>query len=497
MRTFRWSLALTLLAAACSGDDDAPPAGDDDDTPGDDDDDDDVVSFEVRSAVSEHVPSVLHLTATVPMAVDGAASVRATLTPTAGGEPRQVQVDASPGSDVLLPAPGLVQSASYEALVEILDAAGAPLASDTLALTAPPVPAALAGIAGVMTNEPIDAPYIAMALAGADDSGYLVVLDQKAEVVWWLQAAPLHTILTPVLSRDGEALLFGEYHTDRLQDTGVWVRVRLDGTETTTRPIELSHHAAVELPDQSVAWLALDFRDVEVSGGSTRSLTTDRIYVGPEAYEPDPVEVFNTFDDRPGVPELSCEHSMARIDRFDARGVSEWTHGNSLVYSEAEDAYYLFAKYTDWLMKIDASSGELLWQLGGQGSDFTYPDGLPVWTSAYAPTLVSHGHMSQVWEGGMVVFDNGDHRTPAVSSAAELAWNETERTVQRVWEFYHPQGQATVPLGDVKKLDNGDYLVSWGRIGDLMVIAPDKTVRWYATVPSLFTIGRVVPLDHL
>ena len=144
-----------------------------------------------------------------------------------------------------------------------------------------------------------------------------------------------------------------------------------------------------------------------------------------------------------------------------------------------------------------SGTGELLWQLGGLGGDFTYPSGEPVWTSAFEPTLFSHAHMSQVWAGGMVTFDNGDHRAPQVSSIAELAWDEQARTVERVWEFYHPGGGHTYPLGDVKKLEDGSYLVAWGALSEFMVVDASAAVRWHATVPRLFTLGRILPLKGM
>jgi hypothetical protein len=510
---FRLGLGLTLaLAVACSGDDDGTDptkdgpgteshTGDSGPTVGDDDDDDDdgqPLTLAATAQVSVHVPSVVHLTGTTPEGAPDGARLTATATPTDASLPTvTTEATATAGSPFLLPLSTLVHSQSYDVVVTLSDAGGDELATQALPVTAPVPPGALTYIAGQNTAQPIEPGYIAMALIGGDDSSYLAVVDDQARLVWWKPAEEGQIIITPMLGRDGETFVWGEYDVTKLNDTGTWHRIRFDGTEATSRRLQLSHHAAVELPDGDLVWLAFDFRDVLNSDGVTRRMATDRLFTGPETYAAEPTELFNNFDDFPDLPTLTCEHMTSDFDRFDERDIVEWTHGNSLAYVDSEDALYINAKQTDWVLKIDGQTGELLWQLGGIGSDFTYPDGSPTWTSAFEPTLFSHAHMSHVWEGGMVTFDNGDHRTPKVSSAAELAWDEQARTVERVWEFYHPGGGHTFPLGDVKKLDDGTYLVGWGALSELMVVDPDHTVRWRATVPSMFTIGRVLPLESL
>ncbi len=484
------SALLWMAVVACTGDDA-------DRTRGDDDDDDTPSVLAVTSAASPHVPSVVDLSGTVDAALD-ATTVRATATPSVGGQVLHSEVPAGPGAAFVVPVPGMVQGSDYDVVVEVLDPAGSVLASGEVVVTAPTAPPILGAIAGVRTADPIEPNYVVAALIGGPSTpSFVAIVDDQARVVWWKEAKPRQIIITPTLSRDGRSLLWGEYDVTKLEDTGTLYRVRLDGSAITSRRMELSHHAAVELPDEQIAWLGLDFRDVETSDGQVRRMATDTVYVGPEAYEPNPTELFNTFDDHPDPPSLTCEHMTGDFDRFDERDINEWTHGNSLAYVESEDALYLNAKQTDWVFKIDRSTGELLWQLGGIGGDFTYPDGSPVWTSAYDPTLFSHAHMSHVWEGGMVTFDNGDHRAPKVSSAVELAWDEQARTVERVWEFYHPGGQHTFALGDVRKLTDGTYLVGWGMLSEMMVVSAEHDVLWHVTVPPAFTIGRVLPLQHL
>lgn len=500
---------LFLASSACSGDDDGttddktvpdPTTGDtatagdddDDDVVGDDDDDDTTAGLQLVSTPSVHVPSVLHLTGTAP---SGAVRVVATAT-SDGGHTFTAEATVDAGPSFMVPLSGLIYETDYDVQVEVFDGTDASLATDVLSLTSPDAPPFFPGIQGQIIGEAIAAEYVAFALIENDVTAYVVIVDAQGRVVWWKQAEPGQAILTPVLSRDGDALLWGEYDADRGGDTGEWVRVELDGTGITRRAIPRGHHAAVEMPDGGVAWLGLDWRTVDNTDGESNHMAADTIFEGPATYDPNLVEVFNTFDDHGGPPAFTCEHMTDPFERFGESGL-EWTHGNSLVYVDSEDAFYLNAKTTDWLLKIDRSTGNLLWQLGGFGSDFTFTDGSPTFVSADDPVLVSHAHMSEAWEGGMVIFDNGDHRTPLISSVAEYAWDETQMTVDRVWSFDHPGSGNTYALGDIKKLSDGSYLVGWGTLSELMVVTSDHRVTWHVTIPSRYIVGRVLALEHL
>ena len=60
--------------------------------------------------------------------------------------------------------------------------------------------------------------------------------------------------------------------------------------------------------------------------------------------------------------------------------------------------------------------------MGGQYSDFTNPDGTPVWRGLSDVDLWSHAHMSHLWDGGLAVFDNGFFNGD-VSRAVEYAYD--------------------------------------------------------------------------
>ena len=105
--------------------------------------------------------------------------------------------------------------------------------------------------------------------------------------------------------------------------------------------------------------------------------------------------------------------------------------------------------------------------------------------------------MSQLWDGGMVVFDNGDHHDPQVSGVVEYAWDEASRTVEQVWRHTDPDGRFTSMMGDVRKLPSGNYLVSWSALGTIEEITPDHEVVWRANAGVGMVVGRVRWIEDL
>ena len=130
--------------------------------------------------------------------------------------------------------------------------------------------------------------------------------------------------------------------------------------------------------------------------GEERLIAGDRILQAPEgAGEDEAVEAFSYFDAH--EPEVTCEHFFAEAYNT---GALDWVHANSLMTDASEDAWFVMSKNMDALHKVDRATGEVLWQMGGADSDFTF-EGQGGW---------SHAHMSQIWDGGMMVFDNGSCR---------------------------------------------------------------------------------------
>ncbi len=179
-----------------------------------------------------------------------------------------------------------------------------------------------------------------------------------------------------------------------------------------------------------------------------------------------------------------CDHM--RRDKF-LPGISEWTHGNSLIYVEEDDAYLLMSRTLDTLFKIDRSTGAILWQLGGRHNEFRPSERGILW---------SHGHLSHVWDGGLLVFDNQVHSGHR-SRIVEYAIDEEARTVEQVWEFREPDDAFVLVLGDARRLEGGNTLASWTTSSTLTEIGPDDRIVWRVDGPEDYDLGRVTWIEDL
>jgi len=308
------------------------------------------------------------------------------------------------------------------------------------------------------------------------------IVDRDGDWVWWFEGRSDQQIMAANLGRDGESVtwLWTDY-VDRSRDNGGLARLGIDGMVLTETPATRAHHHFQELPDGEQAWLCWsDPTDIDVEG-EILPLTWDRIC---ETNAGDGEVVFDFLADWQ-APWYTCEH-------MDEGGFipdsNEWIHANSLLYREADDAYIVMGRYTDSLTKIDRQTGEVLWNLGGPFNDFAIADGT---------TLFTHAHMSHFWDGGLLVFDNSDHKGDEVSGVVEYRVDEVAKTLEQVWEFRDPLGRNMIRLGDARRLDNGNTLVVWTDYGALEEVTPAGDRVWRATAGPDAKVGRTIWIEDL
>ena len=311
------------------------------------------------------------------------------------------------------------------------------------------------------------------------DGGMAMVIDGAGSIVWHTEdPGEPYKINRVRLGLDGQSVLYSQYDRDRAQNIAEIVRMDLGGhVLSTTRAVE-QHHDFVEHDDGSLTWLSWGYADVRLNV-DVLPMASDVLRNAQEGTaDPSPQQVYSLLDDYPHEPFWSCGHMAYDHyvpDRY------EWSHSNSIAFVEEEDAYFVMVRYWDALLKIDRS-GALLWQLGGQFSDFDLP----------LEEAFRHGHMSDVWSGGALVFDNGDHALFPTSGVAEFAWDESSMTVEKVWDYRDPKGRFISHLGDARRLPGGNTLIAWGPKGEITEVTAAGEVVWEAS-----TTGKVGRVDWL
>jgi hypothetical protein len=137
-------------------------------------------------------------------------------------------------------------------------------------------------------------------------------------------------------------------------------------------------------------------------------------------------------------------------------------HSNSVHYYATDDTYTVGDRNPSLYVKL-TRAGQLVWQFGGsnpkdQSKFFT---GVPTWS-------VNHGHQL-LSDGTFIFFNNG----------ANEAWgytlDTTKMTATKILG-YTASGATSNVLGDVQRLPNGNYLVTFSVGGQIHELSPSGTL---------------------
>lgn len=281
----------------------------------------------------------------------------------------------------------------------------------------------------------------------------LQVLDPQLRPVWWRLATSF--VWKAKFSADRKSIVY-------LEGTGGFeaeiVRVALTGEVLARIPVPNGHHDFVELPNGDFAYLASTMREwngwqvvgdqiveVDSSGGTTI--------------------VWDAFDDLTPVEE---EHWPGELSSLGA----DWFHANALVYDARDGSFLVSSYYLKSIYKIDARSGDIQWQLGGEGGEFSFPDDRGFGTQ-HAPELTADG---------ILLFDNGAASTG--SRVVQYSLNAQTRVASRVAEYPHPTGAWVGTMGDASRMPSGGVASTWAERGEAIVFNEAGEVAWHADVDS-------------
>jgi hypothetical protein len=162
----------------------------------------------------------------------------------------------------------------------------------------------------------------------------------------------------------------------------------------------------------------------------------------------------------------------------------DYTHINA-IDMDADGNILISSRNLCEITKIDRETGEIIWRLGGEQSDFTFVGE----NEANAPTYFANQHSVRKLENGnIMLFDNGNLHSPSYSRAVEYALDEQAMTATLVWEYRHDPDIFARTRGTIQRLPNGNTLIGWGGAslnGDRAAteIRPDKSIVFEMTFP--------------
>ncbi len=369
-----------------------------------------------------------------------AVAVEIAVTSTASVERRSRR--SAPATSHRLPLVALHPRTEYT-LRAIADPDGAAESSAPLAFTTGSLPAGLPNLALDLADPSRVAPGITFFGAGltADPSRPLFVgVDEAGRVVWYWTPDRTMAQVTPELRPlpGGELLLLLENELRVIDVMGRPVRsLHVD-----------YHHDALPLGDHFLV-LGRETRTVDVPDlGGEVGVVGDTILEVDGAG--DTVWRWSAFD------HLDATRFPDALSRTLVHGVYDWTHANALLLDDEGRSILISLRHQHWIVKIDRSSGDVVWRLGPEG-DFTLAGG--EWFYAqHAPELRPGGQL--------LVYDNGTARPGGeeYSRAALYGLDPGAGSAVELWSYRTPH--FTHFIGDVDTLPDGHILVTAGGIRD-------------------------------
>lgn len=288
---------------------------------------------------------------------------------------------------------------------------------------------------------------------------WVVILDGDGDVVWYLQMGR-KAALSSVEPAEGGGLWVMVDSIDPLTTDSMLQRVDADGVRLVELRAPTGHHDLAELPGGRLAWIAQQVITAEVDGAEQEIapdlLQVTELATGQTEVRVDLGTVVDSFSPQ-------CEHQL------DESGIGgwDWFHTNSLVYLADTGQLAALSHWTDTLYFFDAETGALETTVGQEPADFPAADA-EVW---------DHGHLSQAWDGGLLMFDNRRHNSAQPSRVSRWSWSEAGGLVQD-WAFDEPQGRRVLLLGDADQLSEDEVLVTWSTLGAITVTSPAGEERW-------------------
>jgi Arylsulfotransferase (ASST) len=386
---------------------------------------------------------------------------------------------------------GLRPATSYRNVLEIAGAGGR-AASDTLPFTTGQPPDLLRRVSIHTTGNAGPGLTLAALQVGGNDV-FAVAFDSEGQIRWYRRFAGNDPVGGELKQQsNGDFTIYRGTSHGSQRVPGSYVELTPAGdsvravSQTAPRYVDNHEFWITPGPDgqERFHFFSYDYRSVVLdSGGSRRPLAGHQLLRlradGSAEFEWSSWDHFSLKDWIEPRPKTLPEE-------FD------FDHPNSIDLDEQGNYVVSFRRLSQ-IVKLDATTAEIRWRLGGRRSDFTIlGDPLGGFTFQHSARLLPNDHL--------LLYDNGGGHTPPESRAVEYALDTTAMTATMVWEFRHHPVIYTPGSGAVQRLRSGNTLIAYGQKGRANEVTPDGEVVWEAEVsvdgkpPSIYRLVRIVSL---
>jgi hypothetical protein len=131
----------------------------------------------------------------------------------------------------------------------------------------------------------------------------------------------------------------------------------------------------------------------------------------------------------------------------------DYVHSNALEL-DGDGNILLSSRHLDEITKIDRSTGNTIWRMGGKNNQFTFVNDSIGYSHQHAVRRLANGNLT--------LFDNGNFHTPPFSRAVEYQVDEVNKIATLVWQYRNNPDYVSVAMGYVQRLANGNTLIGWG-----------------------------------
>jgi hypothetical protein len=390
------------------------------------------------------------------------------------------------GDSGRIAALGLRENTSYNVVLEVRG--GNADTAATMVVRAASLPSTLAGLRLDPTgNAPPGYTLTDFTTAGA---AYIVAFDETGRLAWYREfaAQPGEVAIDAEQQANGDYILFVGVSTGWQPTPGRFYEVDPIGDSVQTYVASAPyytdpHELLLEYNGDDLSHLHIlgyEFRHLDLTAIGGRQ---DQLVAGHVILRQSPsgsIEyLWNAWDHFTIADWIFIQPGLAQMPSID------FDHPNSLTKDTDGNYVVSFASLGE-ITKIDASTGQMIWRLGGRNNQFTFI-GDPLGGFG-----IQH-HVRVLPNGNILLIDNGVKHNPPESRAVEYKLDLVAHTATLVWQYRHSPALFAPFAGSAQRLKNGNTFVAFGAASRVAEVTPAGQVVWEAQMTNS---GSKVPFFY-
>lgn len=338
--------------------------------------------------------------------------------------------------------------------------------------------------------------YLGGAAMGGQ-TAYFVVDRETGEYLWYKELEQ-DTYTYPMMYFDVSSndIVYNVFHNDRTNTDNFHVRETLTGEEVWSHVTPFAHHAFDTMADGRIAYLVADARTVGKDDTDDPKLVGLDV-VGEAIWILDPAtgevsELFSTWD------YAKVEQGPLWDSGFYPQGWT-WTHGNAIEYTAVSpttggETIMMSMAGTETIIEVDLATGQAVAEftgVAGLGTD-------AAWPVAEGDLDFAFQHdVNWTPDGTLIMSSTQDFGDGEVTYQVEYEVNDASQQLDEIWSCSLDQDIHGFVLGQARRLDNGNSLISFGSGGLIREVTPDCEVVWELGAFAGNFFGQVFLLDDL